>query len=121
MTERYQTRRIIKIAITSFLVLFVIGYSFYEIQKVAFGPRIKITSPVNGETVSTSSIEISGTTKNIKEISLNDRKIFIDEKGNFMENMVLFEGYNSFSVKASDKFGRKTEKILEVMYIKDMI
>ena len=116
MTERYQTLKLIKILTISFLVIVFLGYTAYEIQRVVFGPKITITSPENGAVLTDKTIRISGTTKNINEISLNDRKIFIDESGNFKEEMILSPGYNAFSIKASDKFGRKTEKILEVTY-----
>ena len=116
MTELHKTRKNIKIAIISFFVLFILGYTGYEIQRVVFGPRISITYPQNGSVVSTSSIKITGVAQNIKDISLNDRKIFIDEQGNFKEEVLLSYGYNAFVMRASDKFDRKTEKIIEVVY-----
>lgn len=116
MTDRYKTRKNIKIAIIAVLLLFVLGYTFYEVQRVAFGPKINILSPKNGAMVSTSTLEIQGIAKNINDISLNDRKIFIDEKGNFKEEVVLSYGYNAFVLRASDKFGSKIEKIIEVVY-----
>ncbi len=116
MTERYKTRRNLTFAIIASLLFLVFGYTLYEIRAVAFGPQIIIASPANGTFVSTSSLEVSGTAKNIKQISLNDRNIFIDEKGNFKEEVLLSFGYNALVLKAEDKFGSKTEKILEVVY-----
>ncbi len=40
----------------------------------------------------------------------------MDEKGNFKEEILLSSGYNAITIKASDKFGRNTEKIIEVIY-----
>ena len=116
MTDRHSTRKLLKIIIISVIVLFVFIYTAYEIQKVLFGPRIEVLSPKNGSLVSDSLTEVSGIAKNIKDISLDDRKIFIDEQGNFDEKVLLSYGYNSFSIKASDKFGRNTEKIIEIIY-----
>ena len=96
--------------------IFIFGYSFYEIQKVVFGPKITVSNPTNGEIVSESLIKITGQSKNVQDISLNDRKIFIDEKGNFNEEMLLSYGYNVLTLKANDKFGRNTQKTLEVIY-----
>ena len=72
----------------------------------------------NGAIVSTSTLEISGATKNINDISLDDRNISIDEKGNFKEEILLSPGYNTIMLDAHDRFGSKTEKILEVIYRK---
>ena len=97
-------------------MLCLFGYTGYEIQKIVFGPKIEVLFPKNGSLVSNSMTEVSGIAKNIKDISLNDRKIFIDEQGNFKENLLLSYGYNVITIKASDKFGKNTEKIIEVIY-----
>lgn len=116
MTDRHATKKLLKIIVISFVLLFLFGYTSYEIQKLVFGPRITILSPKNGSLISSSTVEIVGIAKNINDISLDDRKIFIDEKGNFKEELLLSYGYNIVTVKASDKFGRKTEKIIEIIY-----
>lgn len=116
MTDRHKTRELIKILIISIILLILFGYTTYEIQRVAFGPRIEVTSPKNGSSILSSLTKITGIAKNIKEISLNDRKIFVDEQGNFSEEILLSYGYNAVVLKASDKFGRNTEKIIELVY-----
>ncbi len=116
MTDRHATRKFLKITIISIILLFLFGYTAYEIQRVVFGPRIKVSYPKNGSLVSNSLTEILGVAKNIKNISLNDNKIFIDEQGNFKEKTLLSYGYNAITIKASDKFGRNTEKTIEVIY-----
>ena len=116
MTDRHKTRIWIKITLICVFSLFVIGYAFYEIQRIVYGPRIDITTPKNGALVSQSLVEITGKAQNIKDISMNDGKIFIDEAGNFDEKILLSYGYNLITLKASDKFGRKTEKTLEIVY-----
>ena len=116
MTDRHATRRFLEIALISIILLCLFGYTAYEIQRIVFGPRIDVTSPINGSLVSNSLTEITGVAKNINNISLNDRKIFIDEQGNFKEEVLLSYGYNAITIKASDKFGRNTEKIIEVIY-----
>jgi hypothetical protein len=116
MTERNKTKKYILWIIVTFLVLLIVGYTLYEVQKVVFGPKIIVLSPINGSLVSSSTTEISGTTKNIKDLSLNDRKIFTDEQGNFKEEVLLSYGYNIFVLKASDKFGRSTEQKIELVF-----
>ena len=116
MTDRHTTKKILKIIVISIIVLCLLGYTTYEIQKLFWGPTIVVLSPANGALISDPEIEISGNAKNITEISLDDRKIFVDEQGNFNEKLLMLYGYNVISIKASDKFGRNTEKIIEVVY-----
>ncbi len=98
------------------MFVFLFGYTFYEIHRVIFGPSITIMTPTNGATVSDSLLEVSGMAKNIKEITLNGRNIFMDENGNFQEEVLLSYGYNTLQIKANDKFGSNTEKVVEVIY-----
>ncbi len=116
MTDRHTTRKLIKIIIISIVLLCFFSYTAYEIQKVVFGPRIQVLSPANGALVSNSYTEISGVATNVKDITLNDRKIFIDEKGNFKEKLLLSYGYNTIVIRAIDKFGKQAEKTIEVIY-----
>ena len=114
--DREKTRKFMKMGIISLCVVFIIGYSLYEAKKLVTGPNITLTYPLNGATVSDSLLPITGIAKNTTNISLNDKKIYVDEKGNFNEQVLLSYGYNVVSVKAEDKFGRSTEKTLEVIY-----
>ncbi len=82
----------------------------------ATGPKITVTSPPNGAAVSESLISIDGQAKNTKIITLNDRPIVVDEKGNFSEKILLSYGYNVLELKAEDKFGKKTEQELQIVY-----
>jgi len=116
LKDREKNIKLLKIGIISLCVFFVLGYSFYEVQKIVRGPEITFTSPINGSMVSESLISVAGNAKNTINISLNDRKIYVDEKGNFSEQILLSYGYNLLSVKAEDKFGRKIEKTLEIIY-----
>jgi hypothetical protein len=116
MTDRHATRKLFKI-IAFFIILFsLLGYTAYEIQRIIFGPKIEVVFPKNGSLISNSLIEVSGIAKNINNISLDDRKIFTDEQGNFKEKLLLSYGYNAITIKAGDKFGRNIEKIIEVIY-----
>ncbi|NQV93192.1 hypothetical protein HQ403_01705 [Candidatus Kaiserbacteria bacterium] len=85
-------------------------------QSLVTGPVISISEPKDGVVVTSSRTEVYGTTKNISSISLNDREIFIDESGAFKEKLLLSPGYNIITVRAEDKFGRKTENVLELVY-----
>lgn len=98
------------------LLIGILGYTFFQTQSLVTGPVINISKPQNGATLTASLIEIVGTTENISSISINDRYIFIDESGAFKEKLLLSPGYNIITLQAEDRFGRKTEEILELVY-----
>ena len=105
-------------SIIIFIIFFgVIGtYTYGRVSDLVFGPQIKVVSPYNGESFSADYIEISGNTKNVTELFLNNRLIFIDEDGSFLEKMLLQQGINDIAIIALDRFGKTKEEILEVVY-----
>lgn len=93
----------------------VIGYARFAFRDIIRGPVITITEPVNGESYATSSLRLSGTATRIQDITLNNRQILIDEAGNFDEIIILFPGYNTFTIAGRDKFGRTTSTKLQLI------
>ena len=117
MIKPYEDGKLIlKTLIISVFVLVILGYSIFQAQKIVHGPEITINSPISGSTIKDESVDITGVARNISEISLNDRSIFIDESGKFSEKLMLYPGYNIIKLKAQDKFGAKTEKNIELVY-----
>jgi len=106
---------IFRIASFTFLIIVIVGYAFFQAQKILTGPVIEIYSPENGATYSGALIEIEGRTKNISYLNLNDRPIFTDKDGYFKEKYVLSPGYNVIKLDAKDKFKKYTEKRLEIV------
>ena len=91
------------------------GYFFYQSRGYLSGPKIIIESPRPGEVAHQSYLEVKGQAQNVSILSLNGRQIFIDERGNFDEGLLLARGYNIIEVTASDKFGRVKKEKLEVI------
>lgn len=114
--SRYETKFYLKAIIISLFLVVLFGYGFFELWNYLFGPKIIITSPANGISVSESLISIEGKVKNTKIITLNDRPIVIDEEGNFQEKVLLSYGYNVLFLKAEDRFNKKTEQKLQIVY-----
>lgn len=96
--------------------LLLILYTLFQARFLILGPVINIESPHDGELVDQSVIMIKGTAQNIAYISLNDRPIFIDSKGNWNERYALSPGLSVITLRAKDRFGRETEKTLRLVY-----
>jgi hypothetical protein len=114
--SRRETKFYFKVIIITLFLICLFGYSIFEVWKYATGPQITIFSPENGVSVSESLISIEGQGKNTKEITLNDRPIVVDESGRFSEKILLSYGYNILDLEARDRFGKTTEKKLQIVY-----
>jgi hypothetical protein len=105
--------RIVPIVI---LLSILILYAYNRSRNLIWGPKIVIDSPKSGETFSNDLLALKGTVANASEIFLNDRQIFVDENGDFSEELLLHYGYNIIEISAIDRFGHKKEHILQVVY-----
>ena len=114
--SRRETKFYLKTILIAIFLITLFGYGIFEIWNYATGPKIIISLPTNGSAVSESLISIEGQGKNTKEITLNDRAIVVDEKGNFTEKILLSYGYNVLELKAEDRFGKMTEQKLQIVY-----
>lgn len=114
--EREKTKNILKWTGIILAILIIGGYSIFQAQKLIQGPQIAIHSPPDGSVSDVSLIEITGETKNLTKFQMNDRDIFKNEEGKFKEKFLLSYGYNMIRFDGWDKFGRQTEKTLEIIY-----
>ena len=98
------------------IIIIIVLYLIFQSRFIILGPRISIYTPKNNEIVLSSIVLVTGHAENIAYISLDDRPIFVDEKGNFNEKLVAQIGINTIIMKARDRFGRTTEKTLKIVY-----
>ncbi len=113
---RQDTKKIVRLCIFLISIFTIIGYAIFTSHDFISGPYLEILEPTNGSTLTTPRVTVRGLVKRIQDITLNDRPITIDEKGKFNEIELLAPGYNIFSIKVKDKFGRSEEYRLELIY-----
>lgn len=118
MTNRETIKKILKTSIISVAILIVLGYAIFASHNFILGPKIVLYEPVNGSSVSTSTIVVRGLVMRIKDLTLNGKPIIIDNEGNFKESLLLSPGYNVSLLSAQDRFKRTIEYKLELVYLK---
>jgi hypothetical protein len=94
------------------------GYTLFQLRHIIDGPSISLLQVKSGELVHDAVFPISGVATNIRAIEINDRPAFMDEAGKFTDVILLSEGYNVVVVTGEDKFKRKTEQRIELVYKK---
>lgn len=114
--NNFKSNRVFSMVAVATVGLVVILYALTRFQGFLEGPSIAITSPPNGSVVANSFLSIEGVAKQVAFITLSDRQIFVDEEGRLAEELLLFPGYNIISLKATDRFGRRVERRLELIY-----
>lgn len=116
MTDRKRVKRFIQIWTIIAVAIILLGYAGFQSKNFVKGPTVEIESLSDGETMNQALINVKGVAKNLSFITLNGNKIFTDEAGIFNEKIILSPGYNIVTLWAQDRFGRTTEKRLQIIY-----
>jgi cytoskeletal protein RodZ len=102
------------------IVLIVFGtllFSLYtQYNNFTEAPSLVISSPKNNEVLSTDIIDIVGNTEPNVDLYLNNQRISLTSDGSFLYTIKLNIGVNNISVKVTNRLGRTTEKILNIIY-----
>lgn len=114
--QNLNLKKLLKIAAFVTVFCIITGYSYYQSRNLMAGPKLEIESPVDGSTLASSTVLVTGKTQNISYITINGRQIFTDENGDFSMNILLLKGYNTVTVSAKDKFGRSINKSIQLVY-----
>lgn len=109
----YRDTRLTRIALGLFFVA-VIGYGYYELRGILWGPNI--TVPDTLTTVHEQLFTINGTAIHLASLSMNGNEIPVTEDGAFSHQYLLAPGYNRIVLDAKDKYGTRTQRVVEIMY-----
>ena len=112
----YRDGRITRIALILFFLL-IIGYAYFEARGVLYGPNIQVGSSV--QEVNDPFIAIQGKAERIADLSMNGRPISVTEDGAFNEPYLLSPGLNRIMLDATDRYGRTTQRVIQIVYNPD--
>lgn len=94
---------------------FILGYSLFQGRYIILGPELEIAFPKNGQVMEAGPMVVSGRVENISYLSLNDGQIYTNKEGYFEEKLIAQRGTNIIKITAKDRFGRVTEKLVEIV------
>jgi cytoskeletal protein RodZ len=96
-------------------LLFIVGFIVFAYRATFFDPQLTITSPADNIQVTTQSILIQGRTDPDTSLTVNDDPVSLDKDGKFKKQITVFTGSNTITIKAVNKFGKKTVLIRHVV------
>ncbi len=109
-------KKILNYSLVGLLFLIIIVYSILQTRNLFNGAKISVLNIENGQTFTNPLLTLSGSAKNAKSFSIDDRSVNLDTKGNFSEPLLLAPGRNIISLKAVNRFVESEEKIYQVYY-----
>lgn len=109
----YRDSWITRVLLIVFFVL-VLAYAYYEARGFLFGPVIAV-APGTTE-VHEQFVHVKGKADRIASLSMNGKDISVTEDGVFDEPYLLAEGVNRIVLDATDKYGRTTRQVIQIVY-----
>lgn len=109
----YRHSKLTSIFIAIFFLI-VIGYSYYEVRGMLYGPSIQLPA----ETIQSQErfVTIRGTTERIAILRMNGVAINVTEDGAFEEPYLLAPGINRIVFDAEDKYGNNSQEVLQIVF-----
>lgn len=106
-------KKFIQLSLVTLIFIGIIGYAYYRSKDAIWGTTIT-TSIEDGSTLENNLLTITGSAPNSSQFTINGRLLLLDKKGDFIDSLLLQDGYNIIELKASDRFGRTKTKILRL-------
>ncbi len=115
MLEHYDIRKKLEFYFIGFLVIVSLSYGTFKAYPLIIGPQVEIYNPHDGDTVASSTFELSGKVSRVKEITVQGRVIPIGTDGHFAEILVANAPYTILVITATDFYGATVTKTLRVI------
>ena len=114
---RYKiVKKYIKIGLVAFFLLAITGYAYWRARDLIRGVVLQVEGIENGKTYFKPEIHLSGQVNKVKEFRINGREIFMDKNWYWNDKILLLPGYNVITLATQDNFGKKKEKVYQVIY-----
>jgi hypothetical protein len=114
MLEHYDLRKKLEFYLIGGLVLLAVLYGGFRAYPLLAGPKITIYNPNDGDTVASTTFELSGQVTRVKEITVQGRSIPIGTDGHFTELLLAQSPYTIVVISATDFYGATITKTLRV-------
>lgn len=88
--------------------LLIIGYLGFQYANFVKAPALTVESPKDGEVVQTERLRVVGKTTPDSTVRVNNQPAFVDESGNFLTEVEVFEGTTEVVIKAVSRSGKET-------------
>lgn len=112
------TPKLIRNVIIAVAILACLTYLGFEVTRIFSPPDLVVASPEDFVTVHQGSIEIRGKTEPEATLTINGKRIFLDEQGDFLESINLDEGLNTITISATKKRSKANVATRHVLFKK---
>lgn len=97
------------------LILVTVGYGVFQARTFITGPSLTVLHPAPGATIKGATYEVRGATDHATHVTLNGRPVSLSVNGNFTETLVTPDGYGTFIIEVTNRFGQSVYEQIEIV------
>lgn len=90
------------------VILAILGYLAFQYLTFIRPPGLEVSTPFENQVVKESSIRVSGNTDPEASIVVNNQPVIVEEDGNFVTEIEIFEGTSEIVIMAKSRSGKET-------------
>ena len=104
--KRFKIKQAVVLVVLLFVLL--LGFIVFQYRNTFISPPISLSSPIEMEVLSSSTVSVSGNTDPNSTITVNDEQVSVNSDGTFRKIITGFPGKTTITVKAVNRFGKQT-------------
>lgn len=97
------------------IFILIFGFILFQYRAAFLNPTLTIISPKENETIKSLSVNVKGKTDPDVTLFIEGEGVSVGDDGTFSSDISLFPGKSTVKFIVENKFGRKTEKSLDVV------
>lgn len=102
-----------KYFLVGLLFTFIVGYAYFRSRDAIWGTTIQ-ASVSDGAVLESQLLTLTGSAPHSMRFTVNGREILLDKNGDFIDTLLLQDGYTILTLEASDRFGRTKSKVIRL-------
>jgi len=109
------TPKVVSISAISIFIILTLGYIVWQVFSINRTPNLEIFEPKDNQIVSNSFVAVRGRTDAGMSVLVNNKPVFVDNKGNFQDQLSITSGPSSIIVTAKNKFDKSIIKTVSIV------
>lgn len=97
------------------VILVVLSYVLYQFSFLFVGPKLTLSSPKNGDVISSNIVIIMGKTDPYATVTVNTEDVYVDLSGAFKKTLYVYSGNDTVTVTAKNRYGKETKKEAKIV------
>lgn len=96
------------------VTLLILGYLTFTYVNFISPPKINVISPIEGQSISSNTVLVFGSTDNDAKVTVNNEPVLLDEEGKFSVNIEISKDTSEINIKATSRSGKETTIIRKI-------